>query len=363
LIANFGFFLCEFCAEFRLFCLFLRKFFVIMITSFDMGRIQAVLDMTNSISQTAGITGFSRKTVRTAIRRKFVAAKRKRSENPKNAKRLRTLAALARRTRRKQHRTWPAFSSAKQLAAALFKETGELLSARQVQRLLGKSGLGWKPYVRKHLTSKSRVDLQKRRAFAEKHRNIEWQRIVFSDESWLCCNERTGRLQWAEKKQDVLGMERKARWNVPSIMVWGCVGYNFKGPLIVFPSKMQRDGELRQFRLDADSYVRRCLSAVVPRLVREKRIFQQDGARSHAAKRTMEYLQSKKVEVLADWPPYSPDLNAIERIWKELNARVGARCPMSAQELTRVALEEWEALPQELINAHCAHLPTQLAGL
>jgi transposase len=186
---------------------------------------------------------------------------------------------------------------------------------------------------------------------------------VFSDESWLCCNERTGRIQWAEKKQDVLGMERKARWNVPSIMVWGCVGYNFKGPLIVFPSKMQKDGELRQFRLDADSYVRRCLSAVVPRLVREKRIFQQDGARSHAAKRTTDYLKSKKVEVLADWPPYSPDLNAIERIWKELNARVGARCPMSAQELTTVALEEWEALPQSVINAHCAHLPTQLAGL
>jgi len=204
----------------------------------------------------------------------------------------------------------------------------------------------------------------KRRAFARKHQRLAWKRVVFSDESWLCCNERTGRMQWARSQKDVLGIERKARWNVPSIMVWGSVGYNFKGPLIIFPSKMNKDGELRQFRLDAPGYVRRCLAPVVPRLVQEGRILQQDGARSHAARSTMHYLQQRKdVQVLDDWPPYSPDLNAIERIWKELNARVGARCPMTTEELITAATEEWEALPQALINRHCEHLPRQLAEL
>ena len=77
----------------------------------------------------------------------------------------------------------------------------------------------------------------------------------------------------------------------------------------------------------------------------------------------MDYLASKQVEVLADWPPYSPDLNAIERIWKELNARVGARCPVKMEKLTRVAQEKWKVLPQVVINAHCQHLPRQLGRL
>ena len=186
---------------------------------------------------------------------------------------------------------------------------------------------------------------------------------MFSDESWLCCNERTGRLQWAEKSADVLPIEKKARWNVASIMVWGSVGYGFKGPLIIFPSKVSKEGELRQFRLDSEGYVRRCLSVVVPTIVQQKRIWQQDGARSHAAQSTMNYLARKNVEVLADWPPYCPDLNAIERIWKELNARVGARCPMTVEELMTAAQEEWAALPQSVIDAHCAHFPRQLALL
>lgn len=146
-------------------------------------------------------------------------------------------------------------------------------------------------------------------------------------------------------------------------MVWGTVGYNFKGPLILFPSKVSKEGELRQFRLDAAGYLRRCLAKVVPRLVQEKRLFQHDGARAHAARSTTEYLQQKKVQMVVDWPPYCPDLNAIERIWKELSARVGARCPLTVEELISVALEEWDAIPQKLINAHCKHLPTQLASL
>lgn len=167
----------------------------------------------------------------------------------------------------------------------------------------------------------------------------------------------------AKSRKDVLPMEKKARWNVASIMVWGCVGYNWKSPLVIFPSKTNVDGELKQFRLDAASYVRRCLSTVSKQLVEEKRLFQQDGARSHAAKSTKEYLQKKGVELLDPWPPYSPELNAIERVWKELNARVGERCPMSVPELIAATKEAWEEIPQEVINAHCQHFRTQLDEL
>jgi hypothetical protein len=111
-------------------------------------------------------------------------------------------------------------------------------------------------------------------------------------------------------------------------MVWACVAHNYKSPLIVFPSRMKdEDGQPRTFRLDAPNY--RCLATVVPELHKRKLILQQDGARSHVAKRTKAYLAKKKLPYLKNWPPYSPDLNMIEPLWKELNCRIGVRCPQS----------------------------------
>ncbi len=332
-----------------------------MLTLFNLGEIKQAYAVHKTIAGTARATGFSRSTIAAAVSRKFAMNEYKRAPKQSKVQICRRLKRLAKMTCKKEHRQWPKYSSARQLQAALHNETGIFLSTRSIQRNLRE--MGFRPFVRKPHPTRRRQDLIKKRDFARRHRDVDCQRIVFSDESWLCCNERTGRLHWAENSRDVLPLERKARWNVASIMVWGTVGHGFKGPLIVFPSKVSKEGELRQFRLDSEGYVRRCLATVVPTLVAEKRIFQQDGARSHVAKSTMDYLARKKVEVLADWPPYCPDLNAIERIWKELNARVGARCPMTVDELVKAAQEEWAALPQQLIDAHCAHLSTQLAGL
>jgi hypothetical protein len=332
-----------------------------MLTKFDYGRIKQAYEVTETIAGAARLAKVSRKAVAAARKRNFCFVPYSRRLSEKAAKRRKVAAKFAKMVCKKQHRRWPKYGTARKIQAAVEKACGQRVSVRQIQKDLHREQL--RPYVRKALPTRSRTDFAKRKAFAENHRKLEWKKVVFSDESWLCCNERTGRTQWASSCKEVLALERKARWNVPSIMVWGSVGYNFRGPLIIFPSKKSEGGELRQFRLDAAGYVRRCLSAIVPLLDKGKRIFQQDGARSHAARSTMEYLSRKKVAVLADWPPYSPDLNAIERIWKELNARVGARCPLTTEELVEAALEEWERIPQSVINAHCAHLPRQLRQL
>lgn len=335
---------------------------VIMLTDFDYGRIQQQYSQCKNISETARVCGFSRNAVAKAVEAKFKRrAFRARRIDPKIRKRRAVLGAIVKETCQKGHRKWPKYSSSRMIGAALHDRTGEFVSYRQVQRDL--HALNLKPYVRPSHPTRSTVDLRKRSAFAKKHRRIDWKKVVFSDESWLCCNERTGRIHWCKTREEVIALEKKARWNVASIMVWSAIGHDFKAELIIFPSKVTQEGELRQFRLNAESYVRRCLMGVTPRLKKEGRIFQQDGARSHTAKSTTEYLTRKGVNFLEDWPPYSPDLNAIERIWKELNARVGARCPMNQEELTACALEEWKKLPQQLINSHCAHFPKQLSRL
>ncbi|MDO9352167.1 MAG: transposase, partial [Solirubrobacteraceae bacterium] len=257
-------------------------------------------------------------------------------------------------------RKWKTYGAAPALCRALQAQFRIKVSARTVNRDLTFMGLHAR--VRRPIPTRDREELQAKRAFAREHRNTNHRTIAFSDESWITCNECTGRYEYVKKGQKPFPLERRARWNTPSAMVWACVAHNYKSPLIVFPSRMEdNDGELRTFRLDAANYVRRCLSVVVPTLLQRKLTLMQDGARSHVAKRTKSYLAKKKLPYLKNWPPYSPDLNMIEPLWKELNCRIGELCPQTQAELLKAAKKAWEALPQSVINSHVANWKTALA--
>ena len=63
------------------------------------------------------------------------------------------------------------------------------------------------------------------------------------------------------------------------------------------------------------------------------------------------------------WPAYSPDLNLIKHVWYALGRVIAKRKPPSRTilELKIALLEEWEVLPQALLNSliscmhtHCA---------
>ncbi len=69
------------------------------------------------------------------------------------------------------------------------------------------------------------------------------------------------------------------------------------------------------------------------------------------AKATKEWLKKKHVKVL-EWPSQSPDLNAIEHLWRELKVRVAKRQPRNLNDLERICKEEWDKIPPEM----CANL-------
>jgi len=86
-------------------------------------------------------------------------------------------------------------------------------------------------------------------------------------------------------------------------MVWGAISYARKTQLVPI-----------QGNLNAASYRDEILqSHLLPAIDARREIFQQDNARPHTERSTMDYLQNQNI-TLIPLPSKSPDLNQIEHI-------------------------------------------------
>lgn len=88
----------------------------------------------------------------------------------------------------------------------------------------------------------------------------------------------------------------------------------------------------------------------------------QDGASSHTAGETMNYLDSWDIRV-NQLPPYSPELNPIEKAWGWLKQRVNQRNPQNDQQLFEFVRDEWGKLDQATIRGWIEHYATVIAEI
>ncbi|GFU80463.1 transposable element Tcb2 transposase [Trichonephila clavipes] len=63
--------------------------------------------------------------------------------------------------------------------------------------------------------------------------------------------------------------------------------------------------------------------------------------------------------VRMEWPACFPDMDPIEHVWDALGRRVAGRQspPQTLQELERALLEEWDRIPQLVINSQIDSMP------
>lgn len=102
-------------------------------------------------------------------------------------------------------------------------------------------------------------------------------------------------------------------------------------------------------------------------------IFMQDNAAVHTAGSTMEWLVENGVELLKDWPPYSPDLNPIEYIWVHLKKLYLEYYPHLADdgrrpEVLKLLMEEalihyWELIPDYLFERLMEGMPRRIEAV
>lgn len=137
-----------------------------------------------------------------------------------------------------------------------------------------------------------------------------------------------------------------------SIMMWGGIAGARRTHIIA----MTRDQLAKRKGYSSWSYRKALTEGLLPFLDNFE-LFQQDNARIHTAKASMDWLLLHGIQPI-NWPAHSPDLNPIGHIWKALKAKLRGLHPryvrLRSNEADRKLLikwiqEAWEALPDRLI--------------
>lgn len=180
-------------------------------------------------------------------------------------------------------------------------------------------------------------------------RTTDWDRIAWSDEAYVCLDDKKGQI-WVTRRPGEVLLDDCCVPQVPQspvrLMVWGIIMRGAKGPLVVLEYPGGRGGGMT-----ADRYIQQVLKGplldfyTLQKRRRRGFRFQQDGAASHRAKKTRAWLDDHKIPVFPH-PPTSPNLSPIEPLWHVLKTRLRDFQPRPSNEaqLRAAILEIWAGI-------------------
>ncbi|GFU81376.1 transposable element Tcb2 transposase [Trichonephila clavipes] len=222
------------------------------------------------------------------------------------------------------------------------------ISRKTVARRLRGGGLyARRPVVCVPLTRQHRTS---RLQWCREHHNWteqDWACVLFSDESRFSLSSDCRRqLIWRESGTAYRpeNIQEKDRYPTCSIIVWAGIMINGRTRLHVVANGT----------MTGQRYIDEVL---LPRVrlfrgaVGDKFVFMDDNATCHRTLAFQDCLDSKVIQRLV-WPARSPDLNLIENVWDALGRQVAGRNypPTNKNTLIRALTEEWDKLPQQLLD-------------
>ncbi|GFV24863.1 transposable element Tcb2 transposase [Trichonephila clavipes] len=226
--------------------------------------------------------------------------------------------------------------------------SGKQISRETVARRLRGGGLYARrpvvcvPLTRQHCTA--------RLQWCREHHNWteqDWACVLFSDESRFSLSSDCRRqLIWREsgtayRTENIL---KKDRYPTCSIMVWAGIMINGRTRLhVVANGTMMGQRYIDEVLLPHARLFRGAVG--------DKFVFMDDNATCHRTLAVQDCLDSEGIQRLV-WPACSPDLNPIENMWDALGRQVAGRNypPTNKNTLIRALTEEWNKLPQKLLD-------------
>lgn len=238
-------------------------------------------------------------------------------------------------------------------AAAVLKRKGSIprnVSEKTIRRAL-EAELDYKAVVIEPKRTKQAI---KKRVQFSRHRHPA-KRIAALDSTILnTAGSGRRRKVWVKKgTQRVIQKVRKGQ----KLHVYGAITRYGATPLIRvtgttgLPKQyMKKDGKLYDgvCAKEFQDTMRKHLLPKAERILRKhttaKGVYLIDGAPAHTAKTTKNFLRSRNIQYLQDWPPNSPDLNPIENAWAWLKHHVYKKQSRNIAELWRHTKQQWAQL-------------------
>jgi hypothetical protein len=127
-------------------------------------------------------------------------------------------------------------------------------------------------------------------------------------------------------------------------MFWACFNGTAKGPCVFW--------EKNWGRINQNTYIEHILPVLDEWLQQHPQIqFIQDNAPSHRGRKTQAEIKQCRMRSIP-WPPYSPDLNLIEKIWDWMKDYLENMFPehMTFAELRVAVQEAWDSITVDQLN-------------
>ncbi|GFX93892.1 transposable element Tcb2 transposase [Trichonephila clavipes] len=146
-------------------------------------------------------------------------------------------------------------------------------------------------------------------------------------------------------------VHKSVRFGGGGVLVYGGISIDGRTDLYII-----RDGPLTARRYREE--ILRPIVVPYDAAIGDDFILMDDNYRTHRANLVEDFLFEEGI-VRMEWPACSLDMNPIEHIWDSLGRRVAGRQPppQTLQELERALLEEWDRIPQIVINSLIDSIP------
>ncbi|GFX00580.1 transposable element Tcb2 transposase [Trichonephila clavipes] len=239
--------------------------------------------------------------------------------------------------------------------------TGATVSTQTVRnRLHGLDMYARRPMECVILTSRHRRD---RREWATEHvnwRRTGWSNVLFSGESCFSVHPDDRRIFiWRDhgSRNNSAFMHESVRFGGGGVLVYGGISIGGRTYLYII-----RDVPLpaRRYRVE----ILRPIVVSYAAAIGDYFILMDYNYRSHRDNLVEDFLFEEGI-VRMDWLACSPDMNPIEHVWDALGKQVACRQPppQTLQELEKALLEEWDRIPQLVINSLIDSMPQRCSTL
>lgn len=223
-----------------------------------------------------------------------------------------------------------------QLSNELLEHFQLKVSDRTINMYRNEAGLQYRPPIRSVLITPTAA--QKRFDFSKYHleNQTDFSNIVFTDESWFFLGSNS-KWVWIDKNQITDKVLQKKQAHSPKLMVWGGIAKDFKTNLVIVQGNVNSETYIDQIIFGSD-----LIESADDHFGIGNWKLMQDNARPHVSFETKAVLKELDIDLLDNWPPYSPDLNIIEVIWAIMGKRVEMLQPKTIEDLRRIVIEVWD---------------------